>query len=106
MEEKQAPTPSPVQGFNVDEIMRKIDAKIAEIEKEEQAKQEEIRRREEQASIDAQAIKEGKKEEQQEEIETLEQEEPSYKVPVEAPKFSLELDDEDEDDFFDDFFEN
>ncbi len=106
MEEKQAPTPSPVQGFNVDEIMRKIDAKIAELEKEEQAKQEEIRRREEQASIDAQAIKEGKKEEQQEEIETLEQEEPSYKVPVEAPKFSLELDDEDEDDFFDDFFEN
>ena len=67
-------------GFDVDELVKKIDAKIAELEEEEK------RAKEEQA-----------KEEKKEEVKPLPVE---NKEPV-----NLKLEDSEEDDFFDDFFD-
>ncbi len=90
-------------GFDVDELVRKIDAKIAELEAEEQREKEEEERK--------------KKEKEQKESagkETMKQAEVGQpkeaKIEEENKKVSLEIeddnDDDDDDDFFDDFFDN
>ncbi len=91
-------------GFNVDEIMKKIDAKIAALEQEEKEKQEAERKN---ATVSVQ------NEQNQEEPmlkepanEESSQQGNSSPSPISQPSFSLELNDEDDDDFFDDFFEN
>ena len=67
-------------GFDVDELVKKIDAKIAELEEEE-------RKNKELEEKSNEKVEEEKKEEKKEETE-------------------LKLDEEDDDDFFDDFFDN
>ncbi len=78
--------------FDVDELVKKIDAKIAELEKEEAMNKQ--KQQQQQSSIpkpikDISPVKE---------IVTPKKEEPKKKV-------DLKLDDEDDDDFFDDFFD-
>ncbi len=82
---KKEPSQNGISGFNVDEIMRKIDARIAELEQEERE----------------QKAKEEQQKQAEKETEVLEVDSSSK-----TPTISLDLDDEDEDDFFDDFFEN
>ena len=81
--------------FDVDELVKKIDAKIAELEKEEAMnKQKQQQQQQQQSSIpkpikDISPVKE---------VVTPKKEEPKKQV-------DLKLDDEDDDDFFDDFFD-
>lgn len=88
-------------GFDLDDLVKKIDAKIAELEaqeKEEQAKQDMLK---------AQAEK--KKDESTTSIEEVlvDDKKPSVQVPVSnKPVINLDEDDDDDDDFFDDFFDN
>ena len=78
-------------GFNVEELVRKIDAKIAEIEREEEEE------RKKQESAKQSEVKEAK---------TVEEKPTPVPEPVKQP-VSIELDDDDDDeDFFDDFFDN
>ena len=68
-------------GFDVDELVRKIDAKIAELEAEEKREQEENKK-----EVPTEVVEETKKE---------------------VPTTPIKIDEEaDEDDFFDDFFDN
>ena len=75
-------------GFDVDELVRKIDAKIAELEEEEKREKEAEEKKKKEASFDE---VEEKKEEAKE------------SVPSAPIKLEEEIDD---DDFFDDFFDN
>ncbi len=75
--------------FDVDELVRKIDAKIAELEKEEERNKEQFHPK--------------PKEEVQEEIEILDA--PSSKEEEKKVNLSLEEYDDVDDDFFDDFFD-
>ena len=79
-------------GFDVDELVRKIDAKIAELEAEEKREQEEEKKKAAEKAV----------EEKKEVVETKPVEE---KKEVQAAPIKLE-DDSDDDDFFDDFFDN
>ena len=92
-------------GFDVDELVKKIDAKIAELEKEEQ---EEAKKKEQ---------KEVPKKPETKEIESLDNKESIPSVenlgnskPIAQQNNQvhnhLVLDDEEDDDFFDDFFDN
>ena len=84
-------------GFNVDELVRKIDAKIAEIEKEE----EEVRKQQEDFVQKNNTVIPEKVEKSTPEIQTIPQAKPA------KPEVNIELnDDEDDEDFFDDFFDN
>ena len=80
-------------GFNVDELVKKIDAKIAELEEEERRNKAESKKNEEKKAVVP---------------EILEEKEVPKNSNVEANvnKVSIELDDEDDDEFFDDFFDN
>ena len=108
---ENAPAKNDDLGFDVDELVRKIDAKIAELEEEERKNK-------------AQEEKISKKQETEEQKESipfspsepvLQQEKPlpiaeEKKEPTtKTPSNNLVLDDEDDDDddeFFDDFFDN
>lgn len=79
-------------GFDVDELVKKIDAKIAELEAEEEKNKKEEEQKRKQAEV-----KEAK-------IEQLE-DAPQREVKKEQQTINLELTDEDDDDFFDDFFD-
>ena len=95
-------------GFDVDELVRKIDAKIAELEAEEKRNQEESKKTESYFDED----------EEEEEIPTLQEVEELPKRELEnidekpledkkpLPNINLDDDDDDDDDFFDDFFDN
>ncbi|MBR3145773.1 MAG: type IV secretory system conjugative DNA transfer family protein [Bacilli bacterium] len=72
-------------GFDVDELVKKIDAKIAELEAEERREQEEKKKE----AVEAKPVEE-KVEEKKEEVATT----------------PIKLEDESDDDFFDDFFDN
>ena len=78
-------------GFDVDELVKKIDAKIAELEEEERKNKEEEERNN----------KETEKSEPVIQAVPANVEEPTQTIP----KLSLD-DDSDDDDFFDDFFDN
>ncbi len=107
----EKPMPPVNSGFNVDEIMKKIDVKIAELEKEEQEKQEALKKA---TSLEVSQEPSSTKNETSQEVASKEAPlEQLEAIPdtvsikkEEVPKFSLELEDEDEDDFFDDFFDN
>ena len=93
-----ATSPKPVTdddddlGFDVDELVRKIDAKIAELEAEEKREQEAGKNKE---VVEAQPI-----EAKQVEAKPVEEKEEVSTTPI-------KLEDEtDDDDFFDDFFDN
>ena len=77
--------------FNVDELVKKIDAKIAELEKEEQRNKE---------------LEEKKKAESKTEIIGDKESEIVHKDKVIVQNLDLEDDDDDDDEFFDDFFDN
>lgn len=81
-----APTPAPM--LDVDELVKKIDAKIAELEEEEkrQKEAEEKQAKEQKAQVIEQPVMTETKQEAK-------------------PAVTLELTDEDDDDFFDDFFD-
>ena len=87
-------------GFDVDELVRKIDAKIAELEEEERKNREE----EEKAQKDQQLVEE-KETPPPKEVDII-QDNHEEKSISEKEKSSIQLDDEDDDDFFDDFFDN
>ena len=103
------PAPKPAEdddddddlGFDVDELVRKIDAKIAELEAEEKKNQEEEKKAQE--TVEKLSS---------EPVETTDNEPYEEKVKPEKPSVSstntnLNLDDDqDDDDFFDDFFDN
>ena len=76
--------------FNVDELVKKIDAKIAELEEEERRNNKE---------------KEEKKENEKIEVIGDEDKEVIQNIKPNEPEISLD-DDDDDDDFFDDFFDN
>lgn len=76
--------------FNVDELVKKIDAKIAELEEEERRNNKE---------------KEEKKENEKIEVIGDEDKEVIQNIKPNQPEISLD-DDDDDDDFFDDFFDN
>ncbi|MBP5678731.1 MAG: type IV secretory system conjugative DNA transfer family protein [Bacilli bacterium] len=90
-------------GFDVDELVKKIDAKIAELEAEEKRNQEEEEKRKqgdhlaEITKLDTTALEESVKEVPKEEAKP---------VPKEESNLKIEDSDEDDDDFFDDFFDN
>lgn len=77
--------------FNVDELVKKIDAKIAELEEEERRNNKE---------------KEEKKENEKIEVIGDEDKEVIQNIKPNQPEISLDDDDDDDDDFFDDFFDN
>ena len=89
--------------FDVDELVKKIDAKIAELEKEEamnkqkQQKVDAAKSKEETLVKDVSPVKEVVSEPIPE-VKPVEKERPKKEV-------NLSLDDEDDDDFFDDFFD-
>lgn len=89
--------------FDVDELVKKIDAKIAELEKEEamnkqkQQKVDATKSKEETLVKDVSPVKEVVSEPIPE-VKPVEKERPKKEV-------NLSLDDEDDDDFFDDFFD-
>lgn len=107
-------------GFDVDELVKKIDAKIAELEAEEKRNKEEAAKKEEKIPDAVTEDVPPKKEEQakptnsindifKEDVIKKEDEAPVSKpVTVETkPLNNLNLDDsDDDDDFFDDFFDN
>ena len=108
---KKPSTPAPVKeeedddlGFDVDELVRKIDAKIAELEEEEKRNQEEERKQKE-AMEKAQEPTPSVT--PRNSIESVyEDEKPSSAEATPTPSpLNLE-DDGDDDDFFDDFFDN
>ncbi len=83
-------------GFDVDELVRKIDAKIAELEKEEQkAKEEEKQQKQEKM--------EEEKKDNKTSINDLFEEDSSTKQET---NLDLDYDELDDDEFFDDFFDN
>ena len=88
--------------FDVDELVRKIDAKIAELEEEERRVKEEEKAQEEKeepkVTIDT-SIKEDKNS-----INEIHQE--KERVAPQPVNLSLDDESEDDDDFFDDFFDN
>ena len=95
-------------GFDVDELVKKIDAKIAELEAEEKKEEEERKKKESlvqprtaPATVATTPIHS---------INDIYSEKPAVKETsvVEKPKPlpNLDLDDESDDDFFDDFFDN
>ena len=78
--------------FNVDELVKKIDAKIAELEEEERRNNKE---------------KEEKKENEKIEVIGDEDKEVIQNIEKKQPEITLDdEDDDDDDDFFDDFFDN
>jgi hypothetical protein len=89
-------------GFDVDELVKKIDAKIAELEEEERRVKEEEKaqaeKEEPKVTIDA-SIKEEKNS-----INEIHQE--KERVAPQPVNLSLDDESEDDDDFFDDFFDN
>ena len=93
-------------GFDVDELVRKIDAKIAELEKEEKmAQEEETKKKEALDKLSEESVPSV----DQNSIETIyEDSAPQQAAPVPSPtKTNLSLEDDgDDDDFFDDFFDN
>ncbi len=103
-------------GFDVDELVKKIDAKIAELEKEEaKEKEEEERKKKEEEeknpipSLDSiPDEEEAPKEESAPSISELyDEEEKEEEKPAPKESVDLQLDDDgDDDDFFDDFFDN
>lgn len=86
-------------GFNVDELVKKIDAKIAELEEEERRNKTQANKTEEIKNTEI--INNSQ-------IETISTEKNSDKDNKEHSnnQISLDLDDEDDDEFFDDFFDN
>ena len=102
-------------GFDVDELVKKIDAKIAELEAEEKKEQEEQEKKKKEEERRNQQVREQNRteinsinnvieEKKEEPIERL-----TTEKPVEEKKepINLDLEDEsDDDDFFDDFFDN
>ena len=102
-------------GFDVDELVKKIDAKIAELEAEEKKEKEEKEKKKKEEERRNQQVREQPKpeinsinsvieEKKEEPIERL-----TTEKPVEEKKEPINLDledDQDDDDFFDDFFDN
>ncbi len=100
-------------GFDVDELVKKIDAKIAELEAEERkAKAEDEQKKEEKekeektedVSIQEEKVEETKDVPTQE--ISIKQENDSSLTTIKSPVSQLSLEDDDDDDFFDDFFDN
>ncbi len=89
---KEIPSDTPKNdGFNVDELVKKIDAKIAELEEEERRNK---------------AEQEEKKKEGKLEVIGDEESEIVHKDKVIENNLDLEDDDDEDDEFFDDFFDN
>ena len=97
--------------FDVTELMKKIDAKIAELEEEEKQKQKEEKKQQ----TDNIVVKEEKKEvtdadviiPSSDNVEKLSNDsEVSTSTAPAKPANTIELDDDGDDDFFDDFFDN
>ena len=102
-------------GFDVDELVKKIDAKIAELEAEEKKEQEEKEKKKKEEERIVQQMREQPRqpmintvEEKKEPIERLAPEKPIENLTVEKKEpINLDLEDgEEDDDFFDDFFDN
>ena len=100
-------------GFDVDELVKKIDAKIAELEAEERkAKAEDEQKKEEKekeektenVSVQEEKVEETKDAPTQE--ISIKQENDSSLTTIKSPVSQLSLEDDDDDDFFDDFFDN
>jgi len=93
-------------GFDVDELVKKIDAKIAELEAEEKKKNEEAKSGTESTIKEASIISDGpNKNDNIDEEKVVKKDENSKTTTKSAVNLSLE-DDIDDDDFFDDFFDN
>jgi hypothetical protein len=81
--------PSATDGLNIDALVKKIDAKIAELEEEEKRNTDKVQKKAEDDKLEVIGDKE------------------SAIIHKENLSTSLELDDsDDDDDFFDDFFDN
>ena len=90
MMQKQVSDTQPSDEFNVDELVRKIDAKIAELEEEERRNKKEEEEKKKNANVEIIGDKDSEMLHQNSVIDK-----------------NLELDDDDDDDeFFDDFFDN
>ena len=85
-----APLPSRNEGFNVDELVKKIDAKIAELEEEERRNKKEEEEKKKIANV---------------EVIGDDDSEIVHKDKILENNLNLE-EDEDDDEFFDDFFDN
>ena len=102
-------------GFDVDELVKKIDAKIAELEAEEKKEQEEQEKKKKEEERRNQQVREQNRTEINSVNNVIEEkkEEPIERLTTEKPveeknePINLDLEDESEDDdFFDDFFDN
>ena len=82
--------------FNVDDLVKKIEAKISQLEEEEKKNKEEIEKKEKKAKITDTATEVIKEENNKEDNKKIEEE-----VNIDLDEF-----DDDDDDFFDDFFDN
>ena len=85
-------------GFDVDELVKKIDAKIAELEEEEKRNKEQEEKK--QASKEVPKLSE-EKPTKVEKVEKVQEEKKE-----ESKASNLQIEDDDDDDFFDDFFDN
>lgn len=93
--ENTATPPKSNGGINVDDLVKKIDAKIAELEEEERrnAAEEQKKKEQEKAAASTPIL---------EPVSKQTKEEP----PASSKPIDLNIEEEDEDDFFDDFFDN
>lgn len=91
----QVPKANPNDSFNVDDLVRKIDAKIAALEQEEKQNKESVEKKQKQSSVEVIGDKDS---------ELFHK---AMDVPKKENSKSLIIEDEEEDDdFFDDFFDS
>ncbi|MBQ2639919.1 MAG: type IV secretory system conjugative DNA transfer family protein [Bacilli bacterium] len=92
-------------GFDVDELVRKIDAKIAELEKEEQKDKEKNKTIDKNDNNSKEDVQDNisKESTNDSNLQSESKKEPNLNV---NQNIDLELDDDDDDEFFDDFFDN
>ena len=106
VEKKPMPEPKEAVGFDVDDLVRKIDAKIAELEASEKEKKEQ----EEKKKAENPIVSTGSPHEKlpvEEKKTSINEIYDKKEEKKEAPKVHIDLDDDDDDDdFFDDFFDN
>jgi len=97
--------------FNVEDLVKKIDAKIAELEEEEKKSKEKISDVEKESKVRADVeVKDAEvlstKIDDKSILDNKERETIAFPETINKPVSKLELDDDQDDDFFDDFFDN
>ena len=104
-----SPASSSPSSLNIDDLVKKIDQKIAELEEEERLEKEKMekeQKKKEESNKKEKVINKIDDFEDEEIIDAAVEEEPKKEVINKPVEFNLDDDDDDDDEFFDDFFDN